>query len=138
MSEIRRGLIDYGGDELWTMTPLLGMSHAYDELTDDGVPKNTPDVEVVDDETCDENPTLNAEARDEVLADIKTDAEREARKKGRFVHFAGKVYPFDKKPARDPDGRSSRGGSSTRGSTRASPRRAAAGCCSWRSRPTTS
>jgi phage terminase large subunit-like protein len=40
LSEIRRGLIDYGGDELWTMTPLLGLSHSYDELTDDGEPKN--------------------------------------------------------------------------------------------------
>jgi hypothetical protein len=62
-----------------------------------------------------ENPTLNAEARDEVLADIKTDAEREAREKGRFVHFAGKVYPFDKKKHGDTHGAARAGVAQVRG-----------------------
>ncbi len=83
-------LIDYAGDELFTMTPLHGMSWMFDEFYDPwerGVLRDAS-VVVVD---MDDNPHLDEKTKLRVLAGL-TEEERGARKSGRFVHFAGLVY----------------------------------------------
>ena len=89
-TECRYRLIDYGGDELFTMTPLHGMSWMFDEIyepwTQGRLDKAT--VVLVD---MDDNPHLDQEAKVEALAGLSRE-EREARKSGRFVHFAGLIY----------------------------------------------
>lgn len=88
-------LVDFDGDELFTMTPLLGLTWLYGEIFEPweqgGLPGCT--IVIVD---MDDNPHLSTEAKERVLA-AHSSQEREARKKGRFVHFAGLVYPqFDR------------------------------------------
>lgn len=103
-------LIDHGGDVLMTLTPLLGMSWFYDDIylpwereqpsadqgyatqemrTDDGVFEKKTYLVKVD---MDDNPTLDARGKAMALAAYQTKEEREARKSGRFVSFAGLVY----------------------------------------------
>jgi phage terminase large subunit-like protein len=84
-------LIDYGGEELFAMTPLSGMSWLYDEVYEPWERNELTDgrVVVVD---MDDNPHLDQVAKTRVLSGL-TAEEREARKSGRFVHFAGLVYP---------------------------------------------
>lgn len=84
-------LIDYGGEELFGMTPLAGMSWTFDEIYD---PWERGDLEetrvvVVD---MDDNPHLNEETKERVLRGLSAE-ERQARKSGRFVAFAGLIYP---------------------------------------------
>jgi phage terminase large subunit-like protein len=84
--ECQARLIDHAGDELFTMTPLLGMTWMYDgiyERRDDG---NVSVVEVA----TDENPHLDRAAMEEFFASL-TPEEQDARRKGRFVHFGGLV-----------------------------------------------
>lgn len=93
-------LIDYGGDVLFSMTPLFGMSWVYDVVWEKRGPEITNGVYASDGLTVvtvdmDENPHLNEEAK-QIVLDGLTDAEKKARKQGQFVHFAGLVYPeFD-------------------------------------------
>jgi phage terminase large subunit-like protein len=84
-------LIDYGGEELFTMTPLSGMSWMYDEVYEPWERGQLEDgrVVVVD---MDDNPHLDETAKLRALSGLSAE-EREARKSGRFVHFAGLVYP---------------------------------------------
>ncbi len=83
-------LIDYGGDELFTMTPLHGMSWMYDDIwepwTKGKLAEST--LILVD---MDENPYLDEKTKRRALAGM-TREEVEARKSGRFVHFAGMIY----------------------------------------------
>jgi hypothetical protein len=84
-------LIDFGGEELYGMTPLNGMSWTFDEIYE---PWERGELEygrvvVVD---MDDNPHLDRATMARVLAGLSRE-EREARKSGRFVHFAGLVYP---------------------------------------------
>lgn len=104
-------LIDVGGDQIFTMTPLLGLSWVFERFYEpwqerlpeaDGVT-----VIVVD---MDDNPHLSERGKQQALAQY-TGEEREARKSGRFVHFSGLIYPQFKRdrhviPAIDrlPDG----------------------------------
>ena len=84
-------LIDYGGDEVFTMTPLMGMSWMYDDVWtpfNEGRLTNCT-VVLVD---MDDNPHLDERTKNRVLAEY-SDEERQARKSGLFVHFAGLVYP---------------------------------------------
>ena len=83
-------LIDYGGDELFTMTPLLGMSWMYDEIWEPYVKGTIREstVVVVD---MDDNPYLDERTKQRALAGLSSE-ERKARKSGRFVHFAGMIY----------------------------------------------
>jgi phage terminase large subunit-like protein len=84
-------LIDYGGEELLAMTPFSGMSWLYNEIYEPWERHQLQDgrVIVVD---MDDNPHLDEGTKVRVLAGL-TAEEREARKGGRFVHFAGLVYP---------------------------------------------
>lgn len=84
-------LIDYGGEELFAMTPLSGMSWLYDDVYEPWERGELRDgrVVVVD---MDDNPHLDQGTKERVLSGL-TREEREARKGGRFVHFAGLVYP---------------------------------------------
>ena len=83
-------LIDYGGDEVFTMTPLRGMSWMYDDVWVPFQEKrlNGATVVLVD---MDDNPHLDERTKVRVLAEYSPE-ERLARKSGLFVHFAGLVY----------------------------------------------
>jgi phage terminase large subunit-like protein len=84
-------LLDFAGDELFTMTPLKGMSWMFEEFYDPwerGVLEDAS-VVLVD---MDDNPYLDERTKQRVLAGLSRE-ERAARKSGRFVHFAGMVYP---------------------------------------------
>jgi phage terminase large subunit-like protein len=84
-------LIDYGGDEAFTMTPLLGMSWTFGDIFEPwerGVLKDCTVVTV----DMDDNPHLNEETKVRALQGLSSE-ERQARKSGRFVHFAGLIYP---------------------------------------------
>lgn len=93
-SNIRREstmrLIDYGGDELFTMTPLHGMSWMYDDIWDPWTKGTLTEATVVLVD-MDDNPHLDEKTKLRALAGL-TREEREARKSGRFVHFAGMIY----------------------------------------------
>lgn len=107
-------LIDRDGQEMLTMTPLSGMTWVFEthyepwekhceeqghedasvELTDvndDGaIYRRRLTVVTVD---MDDNPHLNSEAKHRVLDDPNMSAEeRQARKSGRFISFAGLVF----------------------------------------------
>lgn len=93
--ENRMRLIDYGGDELFTMTPLLGMSWMFDGLYEpweraqhEGTPQPHIDIVVVD---MDDNPHLDQATKEMALMGL-SEEERKARKEGRFVHFGGMIY----------------------------------------------
>ena len=93
-SNIRREstmrLIDYGGDELFTMTPLHGMSWMFDDIWEPYTKGLLTDstVVLVD---MDDNPHLDEKTKKRALAGL-SEEERQARKSGRFVHFAGMIY----------------------------------------------
>lgn len=84
-------LIDYSGDELFTMTPLLGMTWMYDQLYEPWVKGELKHATLVTVD-MDDNPYLDAVAKERTLAGM-SEEERRARKEGRFVHFGGMVYP---------------------------------------------
>lgn len=83
--------IDWNGDEIFTMTPLLGMSWMFDIIWERR--DSDPDVFVVTVD-MDDNPHLSGRAKKRALSGL-SDEEREARKHGRFVHFAGLIYGND-------------------------------------------
>lgn len=83
-------LIDYGGDEVFTMTPLMGMSWMYDDVWVPHLEGRLVGTTVVTVD-MDDNPHLDERTKVRVLAEY-TDEERQARKSGQFVHFAGLVY----------------------------------------------
>lgn len=93
-------LMRYGGDMIFTMTPLEGLSWAYEKMwlasggTDDldeylFINSDEGKASIVVD--MDDNPYLNEKNKEDTLNeyDIST---RKARKEGRFVHFAGIIY----------------------------------------------
>jgi phage terminase large subunit-like protein len=92
--EIRREstmrLIDYAGDELFTMTPLHGMTWMFDTIWEAWQKRTLDDGKVVLVD-MDDNPYIDPKAKARALAGL-TKEEREARKSGRFVHFAGMIY----------------------------------------------
>ncbi|MDE2102259.1 MAG: terminase family protein [Patescibacteria group bacterium] len=85
-------LIDYGGEELYGMTPLHGMSWVYDEFFEPWergqLTAEDARIVVVD---MDDNPHLDRATMARVLSGL-SDEERQARKSGRFVSFAGLIY----------------------------------------------
>lgn len=96
-SECQMRLIDYNGEEIFMMTPLLGMSMVYDTVWEPASHNEVEpgmfqakDITVVQVD-MDENPHLPPEAKERLLAGL-TKEERAARKSGRFIHFSGLVY----------------------------------------------
>ena len=88
-NECKARLMDFGGDEILTMTPLDGMTPwAYDEVW---MKRDTERVFCIQAD-MEDNPHLNQQAVEEFLASLPPE-EREARKSGTFVHFGGLVYP---------------------------------------------
>ena len=83
-------LIDYGGDELFTMTPLHGMSWMFDEIWEPYLKNQLADSTIVTVD-MDDNPYLDEKTKARALAGLSKE-EREARKSGRFVSFAGMIY----------------------------------------------
>lgn len=83
-------LIDFGGDELFTMTPLQGMSWMFDEIWEPWTKGKLDEATVVLVD-MDDNPHLDERTKNRALAGLSHE-ERQARKSGRFVHFAGMIY----------------------------------------------
>jgi phage terminase large subunit-like protein len=83
-------LMARNGDELFTMTPFSGMGWMFDEIWEPWVKHQLPEaiVVVVD---MDDNPYLHPDAKARALRTMSKE-EREARKEGKFVHFAGMIY----------------------------------------------
>jgi phage terminase large subunit-like protein len=93
-------LMRYQGDQIFTMTPLQGMSWTYNDIwvTSGGNDDKSQFVFVNQKEKVasvivdmDDNPFLTQEAKDDTLRDYDENT-RKARKEGRFVHFAGLIY----------------------------------------------
>lgn len=85
-------LTDYdGADEIFTMTPLLGLSWMFDEIWEPWQKGKLEDGFIVTVD-IDDNPYLPPKQKRKILAGLSSE-ELEARKKGRFVHFAGMIYP---------------------------------------------
>jgi phage terminase large subunit-like protein len=102
-NENRIRLVKHKGDEIFTQTPQHGLTWAYDDIWEASQPENGGEeigvgiylhrekslgVVVVD---MDENPYLTEEGKSQVLAGLSNE-ERQSRKEGKFVHFAGKIY----------------------------------------------
>lgn len=101
-------LIDYGGEELYGLTPTTGMSNwlyeefyaPWERLVEEQELSSLEAelqlgyrLELVD---MDDNPTLSEEDKAWALSGLNSQ-EREARKTGRFISFAGLIYPeFDR------------------------------------------
>lgn len=99
--ECQPRLMRYGGDQIFTMTPLQGMSWTYkdiwglsggndDDLTQSVFINHEDKVAsvIVD---MDDNPYLTEEAKEDTLRGFDANT-RKARKEGRYVHFAGLIY----------------------------------------------
>ena len=83
----RMRLIDTGGDEVFTMTPLFGLSWVTEKLWDR---QHDPGIFVIEASMYD-NPHLSKEEIELALADL-TKEERESIEYGRPAHFEGKFY----------------------------------------------
>lgn len=108
-TECLQRLVDYNGELRLTFTPLHGMTWVFDSLyepwaSQQADPENAVEgyadvtweghrfpvyVHTVDQ---DDNPVLEEEGKAAALALARNDAERRARKSGRFVSFAGRIY----------------------------------------------
>ncbi|HEU4975275.1 MAG TPA: hypothetical protein VFT50_09315 [Baekduia sp.] len=108
-TECMQRLVDFNGDMRMTFTPLNGMTWVYDKLylpwereqpDGEAAVEGWADVEfngyrfplychVVDQ---DDNPVIDDEGKAAAMAMARNDEERLARKSGRFVSFAGKIY----------------------------------------------
>lgn len=94
-------IIDREGDFRYTLTPLLGLSWLYYELTGaDGEPRQDgPDVDEAERTyvvrgDIDHNPHMTEKGKRVALKKwAKDPLKLEARKKGRWLHFEGLVYP---------------------------------------------
>lgn len=103
-SESKIRLVRYQGDELFTMTPLEGLTWTYDEFWlvwerfEQGAIAAPTDEEgnefFVVQADMDDNPYLTPAARAFVLAGL-SEEEKLARKSGKFVHLHGLIYKFE-------------------------------------------
>lgn len=84
-------LVDFNGDELFSMTPLLGMTWMFDRIWLAG--ETDPDIYTVVASMLD-NPNLSPEGVKRAMAKYAGSPEMlAARIYGHFVHFGGLVYP---------------------------------------------
>jgi len=84
-------LIDHAGQEVFTLTPLNGLSWIFDGVYER---RHEDGITVIEASTT-ENPHLDAAAMAAFFAGL-TDEELQARRDGKFVHLAGLVFPeFD-------------------------------------------
>lgn len=89
-SEVR--LTDREGDMRVTMTPLLGLSHVYYQLTTNDEPRQDDEVFVVQG-SMEHNPFISERQQERLKRKwAKEPLKLEARMHGRFVHFEGLVY----------------------------------------------
>lgn len=94
-------IVDREGDMRYTLTPLFGLSWLYYELTGpDGNPRQDGDDVEPGERTwvvtgdIDHNPHLTERGKRKALKPwAKDPLKLEARKKGRWIHFEGLVYP---------------------------------------------
>lgn len=88
--ECRMRLIDYGGDELFCMTPLQGLTWTYHDVYER---RTEPHITVVRAD-MDSNPHLTEDSKRLALeqGDLSKE-EIQARKEGKFVALQGFVYP---------------------------------------------
>lgn len=82
--------LDYGGDEVFAMTPLNGLSWTYADIYEPWKRKLLPEGTVTISD-MEENPHLNPDDIERVLAGLSSE-ERQSRKSGRFIHFAGLIF----------------------------------------------
>jgi len=95
-TENRARLIDTGGSEWFTMTPVEGMTWVFEDIFEPGTTGNEDITVVTVDMT--ENPHINQGEVQSFLASLDSD-EREARVHGKFVMIGGLIYKnFDPKP----------------------------------------
>jgi phage terminase large subunit-like protein len=80
-------LADYGGFEMFAMTPLMGIGWIYREIYKK---RERPDITVIR-ASIHDNPTLDQATKDRIL-EATDDRERQAREHGTFAHFGGMVY----------------------------------------------
>ena len=94
--ESKMRLMDYkGADEIFTMTPFSGMDWMFDEIWEPWQ-KGTLEEAIVVVVDMDENPYLDDDQKRRLIKGYSKE-ELEARKSGRFVHFAGMIYgEFDR------------------------------------------
>ena len=87
-SEAAARRVSTNGDEILGMTPLFGLSWVHDKIWER---RDDPGITVIH-MAMEDNPWLTPAAIREFGEEL-TPEEREARMGGRFVHFAGLVYP---------------------------------------------
>lgn len=80
-------LADFGGDEIYSVTPIHGMTWMYHDV----YKQRAMDYITVVNGSIHENPTLDAETVAFLLSQMDED-EREARTHGNFVSFAGRIF----------------------------------------------
>lgn len=96
-NECAMRLVDYRGDELFTFSPVNGLSWTYDELFEKKGPEVEKqvwldDVMVLVQADQDDNPHIDQQGKEEALEKLP-EAQREARKSGNYTHWKGLVYP---------------------------------------------
>lgn len=89
-TEIR--VVDRDGDLRFTMTPLLGLSWLYNELSDHDKPRDDDECKVIGG-SLDHNPHVSDKAKERLKRRWeKKPLTYEARAHGRWVHFEGLIY----------------------------------------------
>lgn len=91
--ECRARLLKYNGDEIYTMTPSLEGTEGWtqDEIWDQREQVNPGSGIFAERVDMEDNPHLDPGSVAQFLATL-SEVEREARKEGKFVHYAGMVY----------------------------------------------
>jgi phage terminase large subunit-like protein len=90
-------LVDYNGDEVYSLTPLKGLDFTYKNIwkkrrNQPDEAKRNPEIFAIQVGIYD-NPLLSAVARDRVMAVVADDKDLAARRDGAFMSAEGAVYP---------------------------------------------
>ena len=96
--ENRLRVMRYGGDEIFTMTPVEGLTWMNDEVWEEKGEEVSKDIFVNENNhtgivvvDMDDNPYLSGEDKDIALQGLSTE-EKQARKSGKFVALSGLIY----------------------------------------------